>query len=646
MTGIAGLVRSSNRAHRSVLASVPENGFEAYEISSAHDGIICARADDGMLVHQSPGSTPANRNILLLWLPEAPQIGFLAASDEPHLAVGLHEDTFRVPLLSLRLSRNGGARTIAFRHPLAERYVCAGPLGDTPTPLVADRATIGGWETFRRGPTIPSPRLALAISLALSSVVPILRSAFCTSAVIDWLANEPEETLAVVGQSLLRLAAPDTLAAIGAAVLQIPGLAEKMSNAWPASPGMKGALPELQRWTRRRIRRNRIEVGPDLDPLANAVRFGAPCLDLTLHLHAAARRRVEPTRSVAIVATARNEGPYLVDWLAHHRAVGVEHFFIYSSEDNDDGSDQLLSCLADGGVITFLRNRVATDVSRQIKAYNHAFLRVSELLDFRWTATIDLDEYLVVDPTKFISLVDFLDLQEARGAESVSLNWRMFGSDRQTTFADRPFAERFARREPTDNRHVKTIVRSNRVWGTLHHAPLWPDRVQGLGVDALGKPHYCPGLIGGIGAFREAEETGPAWVNHYFMRSLPECVMKYGRSSADDPRGHELRFNAKFVEGFLDGFNRTDLVEDSTILANSGLVSQERDELMRKPGVAAAHAVCVSRTGEAMRRLVRDIPAHADELPDNVRENYLALVTGSIAAGVVEGSGRTQTPLA
>jgi len=31
---------------------------------------------------------------------------------------------------------------------------------------------------------------------------------------------------------------------------------------------------------------------------------------------------------VLCVSTIRNEGPYLVDWVAHHRAAGVTDFLI------------------------------------------------------------------------------------------------------------------------------------------------------------------------------------------------------------------------------------------------------------------------------------------------------------------------------
>ncbi|WP_413851471.1 glycosyltransferase family 2 protein, partial [Tateyamaria sp.] len=51
----------------------------------------------------------------------------------------------------------------------------------------------------------------------------------------------------------------------------------------------------------------------------------------------------------------RNEGAFLLEWLAHHRAVGVDHFVVFSN-DCDDGTDDMLDKLAELGWLTHVRN--------------------------------------------------------------------------------------------------------------------------------------------------------------------------------------------------------------------------------------------------------------------------------------------------
>ncbi len=58
---------------------------------------------------------------------------------------------------------------------------------------------------------------------------------------------------------------------------------------------------------------------------------------------------------VAIVTTMKNEGPFILEWIAYHRAIGVQDFLVYTN-DCTDGTDDLLRLLAKkdfaiGGII-------------------------------------------------------------------------------------------------------------------------------------------------------------------------------------------------------------------------------------------------------------------------------------------------------
>ena len=51
-----------------------------------------------------------------------------------------------------------------------------------------------------------------------------------------------------------------------------------------------------------------------------------------------------------IVTCMRNEAPFLLEWIAYHRAIGFTDFLIYSN-DCEDGTDDLLDRLAERGVV-------------------------------------------------------------------------------------------------------------------------------------------------------------------------------------------------------------------------------------------------------------------------------------------------------
>ena len=51
-----------------------------------------------------------------------------------------------------------------------------------------------------------------------------------------------------------------------------------------------------------------------------------------------------------LATCVRNEGPYLFDWIIYHRALGFDTATVYSN-DNTDGSDELLSFLQQRGLV-------------------------------------------------------------------------------------------------------------------------------------------------------------------------------------------------------------------------------------------------------------------------------------------------------
>ena len=59
-------------------------------------------------------------------------------------------------------------------------------------------------------------------------------------------------------------------------------------------------------------------------------------------------------RALAVL-TVRNEGAFLLEWLAHHRAVGFTDFLVFSN-DCDDGTDAILDRLQALGQLTHIRN--------------------------------------------------------------------------------------------------------------------------------------------------------------------------------------------------------------------------------------------------------------------------------------------------
>ncbi len=214
------------------------------------------------------------------------------------------------------------------------------------------------------------------------------------------------------GQAIATLQRPDGRAALeaqlAAAYADDPEL-PALSRWLDAALNPDAALPDQAHWSaidpliRTNIarvqalragggHRRNLDVGSEFDFLATTDRPDQWSLLLWLNL--LAMRQIQPTRKIAAMLMARDEGVNLLEWIAHHQAIGVERIFVYTN-DNADGSDPLLDALAAHDIISLIRHRSAPGLNVQRKALQHALLFLPELRDFEWVLFVDADEFTV-----------------------------------------------------------------------------------------------------------------------------------------------------------------------------------------------------------------------------------------------------------
>src|SRR4029077_12214959 len=107
-------------------------------------------------------------------------------------------------------------------------------------------------------------------------------------------------------------------------------------------------------------------VGEAFDDLAQSV----ACTPAMALCHVA-NLLIPKTNTAAVVTSIRNEGPWILEWIAFYRALKFDSIIIFHN-DNDDGSDELLSLLNSAGVIHLIRNNVSRTISPQKKAFNYS----------------------------------------------------------------------------------------------------------------------------------------------------------------------------------------------------------------------------------------------------------------------------------
>jgi hypothetical protein len=223
--------------------------------------------------------------------------------------------------------------------------------------------------------------------------------------------------------------------------------------------------------------------------------------------------------TIAVCAIFKDEGPALLEWIAYHRAVGVDHFFLYDNESTDEGTSILLSSYFKEHVTVIpIPSRPA-----QLPAYKHFISSYAK--DWDWAAFIDLDEF--IHPIKAESIKDLMwKYSEYSG---VLLHWLTFGPNGHDRRPEGLVIENYTRRLPeslSPNQHVKSLVRTIDLVGEpgVHvfdtRGPLCNSR----GEPAPRRPiqdGVCHDVI---------------CINHYYTKSREDWNAKLRRGRADAPQ--------------------------------------------------------------------------------------------------------------
>ncbi len=177
-----------------------------------------------------------------------------------------------------------------------------------------------------------------------------------------------------------------------------------------------------------------------------------------------------------LFSAQKNEGPFLLEWVAYHRVIGFSRIVVVSN-DCDDGSDVLLDRLAEAGVVEHIRQEVPQGIAPQANAERVA----REAGVFRggdWIMWLDADEFLLPSPPH--QTVE--DLIAAIGdAAALMMAWRFFGDNHHKHWPGRHVSADFtlaARRRRGQNAQVKTLFRHGPEIARLDiHRPVLADGV-------------------------------------------------------------------------------------------------------------------------------------------------------------------------
>ena len=315
-------------------------------------------------------------------------------------------------------------------------------------------------------------------------------------------------------------------------------------------------------------------------------------------------------RRFLLVATLCNEGPFILEWLAYHRAIGFSDVVVCSNH-CVDGSPELLDCLQAHGLLHHHRTIVAPGEKPQLTAYAQVQM-LPIVSEADWVMVLDGDEFLNVHVGSG-SIADLVDaVPEATG---FCVNWRIFGNAGHMVFDPGLVTSRFDRAAPLAhgvNLSFKTLFSRADAYHCrlMPHQPRYPlaKRVNALcyanGAGTI-LPRYF--VDESRDCFLQSEAGTVSWrlaqVNHYNTRAWEDYIVKHRR-------GTGLNEAWRRDENWMI-FNRNEEI-DRTICRRTKVIESGLASLLRLDGVREAHDLCCYRYGAHARRRRAEVGSPPD----------------------------------
>ena len=122
---------------------------------------------------------------------------------------------------------------------------------------------------------------------------------------------------------------------------------------------------------------------------------------------------------VSLCGIFKNEGKYLEEWIQYHLVVGIDHFYLYNNN-SDDNYLQVLEPYIENGIVDLIEWPYD---HAQMKAYEDCYSKHKN--DTNWLTFIDVDEFIC--PIADDNIKSWL--KSYKNYPGVAVYWKQFGSN-------------------------------------------------------------------------------------------------------------------------------------------------------------------------------------------------------------------------
>lgn len=294
---------------------------------------------------------------------------------------------------------------------------------------------------------------------------------------------------------------------------------------------------------------------------------------------------------VALVSCMRNEGLFVLEWLAYHSLLGFKKIVVFTNNCIDH-SDRLLSRLQELGHIKHIEHSPAPGTSPQINAMRIAF-EDPDVRACEWLLHIDADEFLVVT----VGQKDIHSLIDAVGpTDVVAIAWNVFGTSGLESWSGGSIIETFLRCQGQPMRRTvnhKSLYRHAKFERGTDHMPKGPL------VEKFVVRNTAGAEIPGRSIFHRSKSRYKApfhqitfenaYINHYALKTDDLYLMKNDRGD-----GHGISHNKYYLNSqFYRRYNRNEN-EDRTILERLPEVEALVASYLEDPEIRRLNDACLA----------------------------------------------------
>jgi hypothetical protein len=307
-------------------------------------------------------------------------------------------------------------------------------------------------------------------------------------------------------------------------------------------------------------------------------------------------KQTSPHGTLLALSTMKDECPFVVEWVAHHLAVGFTQIIVYTN-DCTDGTDTLLQRLEAMDIGVHHRvNTIPEGIKPQPSMLKHAaddpLVRASD-----WVLILDADEFMVVNHPSG-NLDGLVGDLNAMNAQAMVLTWRVFGSDGIRDWSRDPVTDQFTRAAPESwfmGWGTKTLFRYDPKYlrpgvhrpiiKSQHKDTDYPASV--LWVNGSGRPLEEWFKLRGWRSIRRTVGFDWGQVNHYAIKSMDAYALRKLRGNVNLKKD---KYNSEYWS--LQDRNE---VEDLKIARHRDRRDQIIGELLKDDEVRRLHEAAHAR---------------------------------------------------